>query len=108
MPCYSYIDTDGKQLVVADDTQNRIEFGTGGSELIITQNSKEGSSTRVLGSREFLRYYRQKPRPMPANDIALSAALASRFGSYPFLALCHELTPFSLHPENECVKSIIL
>ncbi|XP_027080976.2 cytoplasmic 60S subunit biogenesis factor REI1 homolog 2-like isoform X2 [Coffea arabica] len=77
----SYTDADGKQLVVADDSQNRIEFGSGGSELIITRSNKGGMSTRVLGSREFLRYYRQKPRPMPATDVAITAALASRYRS---------------------------
>ncbi|KAL0287765.1 UNVERIFIED_CONTAM: Cytoplasmic 60S subunit biogenesis factor REI11 [Sesamum angustifolium] len=34
----------------------------------------------MLGSREFLRYYRQKPRPTPANN-AITAALASRYKS---------------------------
>lgn len=77
----SYTDADGKQLVVADDSQNRIEFGTGGSELVITRSTKGAMSTRALGSREFLRYYRQKPRPMPATDIAITGALASRYSS---------------------------
>ncbi|KAL3503196.1 hypothetical protein ACH5RR_037645 [Cinchona calisaya] len=77
----SYMDADGKQIVVADDTQSRIEFGSGGSELIITRSTEGGTSSRVLGSREFLRYYRQKPRPMPATDIAITAALASRYRS---------------------------
>lgn len=69
--------------------QNRIEFGSGGSELIITGRTEGGKSTKVLGSREFLRYYRQKPRPTPANDITIISALASRFGSgsllFPFV-----------------------
>ncbi|CAI9094824.1 OLC1v1030624C1 [Oldenlandia corymbosa var. corymbosa] len=77
----SYTDADGAQLVVVDDSQNRIEFGTGGSELILTRTNEGGSSKRVLGSREFLRYYRQKPRPMPTNDTSLGAALASRYKS---------------------------
>lgn len=41
--------------------------------------SGDRKSTRTLGSREYLRYYRQKPRPSPANNIAITAELASRF-----------------------------
>ncbi|KMZ68254.1 hypothetical protein ZOSMA_244G00070 [Zostera marina] len=33
----------------------------------------------TLGSREFLRYYRQKPPQFQANDVALAISLASRY-----------------------------
>jgi pre-60S factor REI1 len=72
------MDEQGKQLIVSGDASNNIELG-GGSELIITKKSGDRISTRTLGSREFLRYYRQKPRPSPANNMAITAALASRF-----------------------------
>ncbi|XP_061364331.1 cytoplasmic 60S subunit biogenesis factor REI1 homolog 1 [Gastrolobium bilobum] len=77
----SYVDEQGKQLVASSDVANNVELSSGGSELIITRKSGDGTSTRTLGSREFLRYYRQKPRPSPANNMAITAALASRYRS---------------------------
>ncbi|GFP81610.1 zinc finger protein 622 [Phtheirospermum japonicum] len=76
----SYVDKDGKQLVAADDMQNAVQLGSGGSELIITKQNNGSKLTKMLGSREYLRYYRQKPRPTAANN-ALTAALASRYKS---------------------------
>ncbi|KAK9741623.1 hypothetical protein RND81_03G118000 [Saponaria officinalis] len=78
----SYMDEDGKQLVaVNDDGGNSVEFGCGGAELIIKRRTDSGVSAKTLGSREFLRYYRQKPRPAPANALAISIALASSYKS---------------------------
>ncbi|KAL7170857.1 hypothetical protein ACSBR2_035678 [Camellia fascicularis] len=77
----SYADTNGKQLVEANDMGNTVDLGSGGSELIITQRTDGRISTKMLGSREYLRYYRQKPRPSPTNGIAITAALASRYRS---------------------------
>ncbi|GLT85154.1 hypothetical protein SLE2022_033510 [Rubroshorea leprosula] len=75
----SYMDEDGNQLVAAGDMGD-VELGSG-SELIITRRSDSGIWTKTLGSREFLHYYRQKPRPSPANKMAITAALASRYRS---------------------------
>lgn len=77
----SYVDVDGKQLVASDDLNNTVEFGSDGSELIISRTDGGISSTKTLGSREYLRYYRQKPRPSGTNNVAVSAALASRYRS---------------------------
>ncbi|KAF8389388.1 hypothetical protein HHK36_026083 [Tetracentron sinense] len=77
----SYVDEDGKLLVASEDMTNTIELGSGGSELVITRKGDDGISIRTLGSREFMRYYRQKPRPSPTRNIALAAALASRYKS---------------------------
>lgn len=71
------MDESGKQLVAVGDMGNTVELG-GGSELIITRRSDQGIMTKTLGSREYLLYYRQKPRPSPANNMAITAALASR------------------------------
>lgn len=79
---FSYVDEAGKQLVVSGEMANSVELGSGGSELIITTRSDEGISTKALGSREFMRYYRQKPRPSP-NHMAITAAVAARFVSNP-------------------------
>ncbi|KAK6911342.1 ZN622/Rei1/Reh1, zinc finger C2H2-type [Dillenia turbinata] len=76
----SYVDTDGNQLVLANDMSNTVELGSGGSELIITRTTTDGLSTKTIGSREFLRYYCQKPRPSPT-DLAVTAALKSRYRS---------------------------
>lgn len=76
--CCSYVDGEGKQLIAVDDSNNNIELGTGGSELVITNKSEKGTRVRTLGSREFIRYYRQKPRPSVATDRALALSLASR------------------------------
>lgn len=75
----SFVDESGKQLISSDDTGNSVELGSGGSELIITRRNNDGRSVRTLGSREFLRYYRQKLRPTRTNDVAISAALAARY-----------------------------
>ncbi|KAK4435679.1 Cytoplasmic 60S subunit biogenesis factor REI11 [Sesamum alatum] len=76
----SYVDAHGNQLVAVDDMQKAVELGSGGSELIITRQNNGSTLTKMLGSREFLRYYRQKPRPTPANN-AITAALAARYKS---------------------------
>ncbi|KAJ6925069.1 hypothetical protein NC652_018115 [Populus alba x Populus x berolinensis] len=65
-------------LFASGDMANTAELGSGGSELIITTKSGSKVSSKTLGSREYLRYYRQKPRPSHANHIAIAAALASR------------------------------
>ena len=55
------------------------ELGLGGSELVIKRKSKDGTSesNKIIGSRQFLRYYHQKPRPTAERDDALSAALVN-------------------------------
>ncbi|CAN6206829.1 unnamed protein product [Urochloa humidicola] len=77
----SYVDVDGRQLIATDDINNNFELGSGGSELVITNKSEKGTRVRTLGSREFIRYYRQKPRPSVAKDRALALSLASSYKS---------------------------
>ena len=86
----SYVDVEGKQLVAADDANSNFELGSGGSELVITNKNEKGTRVRTLGSREFIRYYRQKPRPSVATDRALALSLASRYKS-----LCCSLAHFN-------------
>ncbi|KAE8734726.1 ZNF622 protein [Hibiscus syriacus] len=73
----SDVDESGKQLVAVGDMGNSVEL-VGGSELVITKRTDGGIISITLGSREYLRYYRQKPRPSPANNMAITTALASR------------------------------
>jgi pre-60S factor REI1 len=76
---------EGKQLIAADDNNSNIELGSGGSELVITNKGEKGTRIRTLGSREFIRYYRQKPRPSVPMDRALALSLASRSESLHYL-----------------------
>ncbi|CAL4917735.1 unnamed protein product [Urochloa decumbens] len=76
----SYVDED-KQLIAAADANSNIELGIGGSELVITNKTGKGTRVRTLGSREFIRYYRQKPRPSAVTNCALALSLASRYKS---------------------------
>ncbi|KAG6511044.1 hypothetical protein ZIOFF_029093 [Zingiber officinale] len=77
----SYADVDGDQLMSVENMENSVELGSGGAELIIKQKTETGVLVRTLGSREFLRYYRQKPRPSPTREIALALSLATRYRS---------------------------
>ncbi|TKW22956.1 hypothetical protein SEVIR_4G262100v4 [Setaria viridis] len=83
----SYVDVEGKQLVAADGVNNNIELGIGGSELVITTKSGKGTRVRTLGSREFTRYYRQKPRPSAVTNCALALSLPSSYKSMDLVAV---------------------
>ncbi|CAN6919000.1 unnamed protein product [Brassica oleracea] len=76
----SYVDETGDQIVVAGETDNAVEL-VGGSELVITERSENTTTSRTLGSREFMRYYRQKPRPSSQNSNQIVASLSSRYKS---------------------------
>ncbi|CAH8328458.1 unnamed protein product [Eruca vesicaria subsp. sativa] len=76
----SYVDETGDQIVVAGETENAVEL-VGGSELVITERSENTTTSRTLGSREFMRYYRQKPRPSSENSNQIVASLSSRYKS---------------------------
>ncbi|XP_071693733.1 cytoplasmic 60S subunit biogenesis factor REI1 homolog 1-like [Rutidosis leptorrhynchoides] len=74
----SYITDGGKQLVTTDDNSRSIKLGIVGSELIITRATDNGTSIKAIGSREYFRYYRQKPRPSQ-NTVFTAAMLAARY-----------------------------
>ncbi|ESQ54047.1 hypothetical protein EUTSA_v10025366mg [Eutrema salsugineum] len=76
----SYVDEAGDQIVVSGETDNAVEL-VGGSELVITERSENTTTSRTLGSREFMRYYRQKPRPTSQNSNQIIASLSSRYKS---------------------------
>nr|XP_043613143.1 cytoplasmic 60S subunit biogenesis factor REI1 homolog 1-like [Erigeron canadensis] len=76
----SYVDANGKKIVSSDGTDDGIELGSGGSELIITTVNDDIISTKAIGSREYLRYYRQRPRPS-ATGVPMTAVLAARYRS---------------------------
>ncbi|KAJ1260594.1 hypothetical protein BS78_10G244400 [Paspalum vaginatum] len=75
----SYVDSEGRQLISADDGNSNIDLGIGGSELVITTKSSKGTRVRSLGSRKFTRYYRQKPRPSVVSGRAPALSMPSRY-----------------------------
>ncbi|KAL8208276.1 hypothetical protein R6Q57_007688 [Mikania cordata] len=75
----SYVDGNGK-LLTPDVSGDDIELGGSGSVLTITRVTDDGIFTKAIGSREYLRYYRQKHRPSP-DSIGIPAVLAARYRS---------------------------
>ena len=65
-------------MATGENLDANFELGFGGAELVIKKTSENGTTSKMLGSREFLRYYRQRPRPTVERDTALSRALVSR------------------------------
>lgn len=60
------------------DGENSVEFGCGGSELILKTTTDNGRSSKILGCREFARYYKQSPRlefsnPPPRTKLDLAS-----------------------------------
>ncbi|KAL6603217.1 hypothetical protein ACP70R_043578 [Stipagrostis hirtigluma subsp. patula] len=78
----SYADIEG-----TNDISNNIELGSSGSELVITKKTGKGTHVRILGSREFIRYYRQKPRPSIATDCTRALSLASSYKGMGFVTV---------------------
>ncbi|XP_010447561.1 PREDICTED: cytoplasmic 60S subunit biogenesis factor REI1 homolog 1-like [Camelina sativa] len=76
----SYVDEVGKQITVSGETDNTVEL-VGGSELVITEKSENATTSKTLGSREFMRYYRQKPPPTSQNSNQIVASISSRYKS---------------------------
>ncbi|EOA26377.1 hypothetical protein CARUB_v10023355mg [Capsella rubella] len=72
----SYVNGDENQMVVSGESANTIEL-YGGSELVITKRTDNKVTSRTLGSREFMRYYKQKPPPSSQKHLVNS--LTSRY-----------------------------
>ncbi|CAK9210466.1 unnamed protein product [Sphagnum troendelagicum] len=74
----SYMSSDGTQLIAAHDgMESHVSLTPGGSELIV----KGDGGSKTIGSREFARYYRQRPRPSESRDGVLVNALVARYQS---------------------------
>ena len=50
-------------------TSEQVGLGTGGYELILMDN--ETGREKVLGTREFAQYYKQRPRPLETRESVL-------------------------------------
>ncbi|CAH8367042.1 unnamed protein product [Eruca vesicaria subsp. sativa] len=70
----SYANEGENQMVVAGESANTVEL-FGGSELVITKRGENKVTSRTLGSREFMRYYKQKPPPSSQKHITNSLAM---------------------------------
>ncbi|CAH8342946.1 unnamed protein product [Eruca vesicaria subsp. sativa] len=70
----SYANEGDNQMVVSGESANTVEL-FGGSELVITKRGENKVTSRTLGSREFMRYYKQKPPPSSQKHIVNSLAL---------------------------------
>ncbi len=58
-----------------DDAPEAATLGTGGYELILP--GAEPGQVRILGSREFARYYRQRQRPSESRQsVAINKVLS--------------------------------
>ncbi|CAN6448159.1 unnamed protein product [Victoria cruziana] len=86
----SYMDENGKQLMAVDES-NDVELGCGG-ELMITRETGSGVSTKIIGARQFARYYRQKPRSTPVEEedegaLHPKSIVRRRYGKMSILAV---------------------
>lgn len=78
----SYLPEEDAQLVSAEEpTAIPVSLTTGGAELLIKHDTGKKQCVKTIGSREFLRYYKQKPRPSEMHDGALVNALVTRYQS---------------------------
>lgn len=71
---------DDKQMVAVNgdgDAEISVEFGFGGFELILKSITDDGVSVKILGCRQFSRYYKQHPRPAFANTRPTKLDLSS-------------------------------
>eukprot|EP00253_Pinus_taeda_P015365 PITA_15365 len=72
-----HLDQFYETQIMAAQKEVEFELGLGGTELVIKRKSEDGTtseSNKILGSRQFLRYYHQKPRPTADRDHVISAA----------------------------------
>ncbi|EFJ13339.1 hypothetical protein SELMODRAFT_234873 [Selaginella moellendorffii] len=80
----SYEEGGGELMAVDQEDESPISLSTGGYELVL-KSSEDGVATKTIGSREFHRYYKQRPRPVEDRSTGGSAsavrALVSRYRS---------------------------
>eukprot|EP00271_Cylindrocystis_brebissonii_P002644 TRINITY_DN1341_c0_g1_i1.p1 TRINITY_DN1341_c0_g1~~TRINITY_DN1341_c0_g1_i1.p1 ORF type:complete len:437 (+),score=105.23 TRINITY_DN1341_c0_g1_i1:279-1589(+) len=80
----SYGGEDAMQVALAGggDESSPVALSSSGMELVIKKTEgEEAGSSKVIGSRELARYYKQKPRPSEHRDSVLMASLVARYQS---------------------------
>ena len=68
-------------LELADSSEPATSGATGGYELAVAGSEGGGGAGKILGSRDFARYYKQNHRPESRNKQTHLAALQQRQGS---------------------------
>lgn len=78
----SYLPEEDALLVsLGESTTVPVALTKGGAELLIKHDTGTKERVKIIGSRKFLRYYKQKRRPSNAHDSALVNALVTRYQS---------------------------
>lgn len=76
----SYLPEEDAQLVSEMElATSPVSLSAGGAELIIKHDWGSKQGVKTVGSREFLRYYKQKPRPSDMGDGTSVNTLVSRY-----------------------------
>ncbi|KAI5062915.1 hypothetical protein GOP47_0021462 [Adiantum capillus-veneris] len=76
----SYLPEEDAQLVSEEEfTASLVSLSASGEELIIKHAAGRKQGIKTVGAREFLKYYKQKPRPSDMYDGTLVNSLVSRY-----------------------------
>ncbi|CAH8347576.1 unnamed protein product [Eruca vesicaria subsp. sativa] len=70
----NYANEGENQMVLAGESANTVRR-FGGSELVITKRGVNKVTAKILGSREFMRYYKQKSPPSSQKHFVNSLAI---------------------------------
>lgn len=98
----SYTMAEGSQIVSADAVP--VLLSSVGSELIIKHDTEKKQTIKIIGSREFARYYKQRPRPSDKRDGVLINSLVARYRSMGLATrqsqdLISKLKETKIHPQ---------
>ena len=104
-------------LALADGTEASTSAAAGGYELALADSEGGGGGGKILGSRDFARYYRQNHKPQSRNKQTHLAALQQRQVLHLFFQQtgagmqkaksCQSLICFPVHPLEHCLSSIL-
>lgn len=75
----SYAKEEGSEMVLTDSAP--VLLSSGGTELIVRHDTEKKRSLKIIGSREFARYYKQRPPPSDKRDGILVNSLVARYRS---------------------------
>lgn len=77
---------DGQMIVSADASLDMASLGTGGFELVLSGAGEKGQG-KILGSREFARYYCQKHKPSDVRQSVAVNRVVAKYALHPCLVL---------------------
>lgn len=75
----------GMELALAngDEPSSHLALHPAGLGLIVRSTTDGDAASKVIGSREFARFYKQRPRPSAANQ-SLMLSVVSRYAAIRF------------------------